>query len=180
MEKTTIYYDTFCGHKVSDYGLENGRLDYATLSKCFDAVLCNNILEVDPYLFDNIESGDFWDYYYDGEEITREEYEEKESQINEDLEDLYLLDLEDYTEEEQSKIKDQIAELENMRDKLEQIEVDVFQWFIVSYNALDLLKEAGELVLYSEKLGCYVWGVTHWGTSWDYVLTSIRLRKREE
>ena len=173
MENTTIYYDTFCGHKVSDYGLENGRLDYATLSKCFDAVLCNNILEVDPYALDNIESGDFETFYVDGEEVERDQYEETKEQIEEELAELE-------SEQETENNLEKIVELKRLRDTMETTENEVFQWFIVSYNALELLKEAGELVLYSEKLDCYVWGVTHWGTSWDYVLTSIRLRKREE
>ena len=138
------YYDTFYGHKVSDYGLEHGRLDYATMSKCFDAVLCNNIVEIDPYIFDNVESGDPYDYFDENwEEITREEYDE----LNEQGKETH----------------------EQMRD--------IFQWYIVS--DIHLLQEAGELVLYSEALDCYIWGVDHWGTSWDYVLTNIKLEERE-
>ena len=147
MENNTKYYDTFYGHKVSDYALKNGRLDYGTLAKCFDAVLCNNITEVDPEIWGNIESGDYMEYYDENwDEITREEYDELNEQGKETHEQM----------------------------------TDVFQWFIVSNNALELLKEAGELVLYSELLDCYVWGVTHWGTSWDYVLTSIKLREKGE
>ena len=52
---------------------------------------------------------------------------------------------------------------------------EVFQWFIVSDNAKDLLEEANQLVLYSEKLDCYIWGVTHWGTSWSMVFTTIKI-----
>ena len=70
------YYDSFCGFKVSEYGLEKGYVDYGTLAKCFDAVLCNNIPEVDPMIFDNIHCGDFV-RYYDSEdnEVSYEEYE---------------------------------------------------------------------------------------------------------
>lgn len=56
---------------------------------------------------------------------------------------------------------------------------EIFQYFIVSDNALEVLKEADEIVFYSPLLDCYVWGVTHYGTSWDYVLTSIKLKERE-
>ena len=35
----------FCGNKISEYGIENGFLDYATLAKSFDAVLNNNIMQ---------------------------------------------------------------------------------------------------------------------------------------
>ena len=36
----------FYGNKISDYGLQNGYVDYATLAKSFDAVLNNNIIEM--------------------------------------------------------------------------------------------------------------------------------------
>lgn len=54
-------------------------------------------------------------------------------------------------------------------------ETEVFQWFIVddSQATLNLLKKADEIVLYSPLLDVYLWGVTHFGTSWDYVLTCI-------
>ena len=34
----------FCGNMISEYGRKNGRVDYATFSKAFDAVLNNNIM----------------------------------------------------------------------------------------------------------------------------------------
>lgn len=30
-------------------------------------------------------------------------------------------------------------------------------------------------LFYNEKLDMYVWGITHFGTSWKYVLTDIKL-----
>ena len=45
----------FCGNKISDYGLENGYVDYDTLSKAFDAVLVNDITKL---FFANI-NGEF-------------------------------------------------------------------------------------------------------------------------
>lgn len=53
--------------------------------------------------------------------------------------------------------------------------VDIFQYYIVSDNAVSILTEANEIVYYNEELDMYVWGVTHWGTSWDYVLTDIKV-----
>ena len=35
----------FNGNKISQYGLEHGYVDYATLAKSFDAILNNNIIE---------------------------------------------------------------------------------------------------------------------------------------
>jgi len=145
-ENKSKYYDTFYGHKVSDYALKYGRLDYRTLSKCFDCVLCNNIVEVDEFLFDNVINGDLETFEdEDGNEITREEAEE----------------------------------LEEQGKKTYSNYIDIFQYYIVSDNAKELLKEANEIVLYSEKLDCYIWAITHYGTSWDYVLTDIKLRVKE-
>ena len=176
----TKYYDTFYGHKVSDYALKYGRLDYATMSKCFDAVLCNNITEVDPYLFDNIASGDFEAFYYDGEEIDRDEYEEKTEALENQIDDIDFIDWDELSDKKREKLEAKREALKDELNKYERMNVDIFQYFIVSDNALDLLKEAHEIVFYCEPLDCYVWGVTHWGTSWDYVLTSIKLREKDE
>lgn len=51
---------------------------------------------------------------------------------------------------------------------------EIYQYFIVDGNGAEILQEAGEIVFYNETLDMYVWGVTHWGTSWDYVLTDIK------
>lgn len=34
----------FCGNRASEFAIEAGRLDYATLSQEFDMVLCNDII----------------------------------------------------------------------------------------------------------------------------------------
>lgn len=49
----TWHSEYFCGNKISDYGLENHRVDYATLAKSFDAVLNNNII--------NATAEDYWE-----------------------------------------------------------------------------------------------------------------------
>lgn len=58
-----------------------------------------------------------------------------------------------------------------------EIEEEVFQWFVVddTPNNRDLMEEAKQICYYCEKLDCLVWGVTHFGTSWDYVLTNIKI-----
>lgn len=43
MEKEQKYY---YGNTISEYGLQNGRVDYRTLAKCFDAVLNNDIMSL--------------------------------------------------------------------------------------------------------------------------------------
>lgn len=51
---------------------------------------------------------------------------------------------------------------------------EVFQWFIVSDNGAQMIKDyTDDILFYNEELDIYLWGVTHWGTSWDYVLMDI-------
>jgi len=52
---------------------------------------------------------------------------------------------------------------------------EVFQWYIVDDNGATILQKVGEIVYYNEELDMYVWGVTHYGTIWDYVLTDIKI-----
>lgn len=69
-----------------------------------------------------------------------------------------------------------ISELENEIDDLENSErySEIFQYFIISAQGASILEEyTNEIVYYNEALDLYVWGVTHYGTSWDYVLTDI-------
>lgn len=125
MEKEQKYY---YGNPISEYGLENGRVDYGTLAKAFDAVLNNDIM--------NLTYGiGSWE------------------QVSGTIDNT-----------------DEIEELEEKRD-----EPEVFQWFIISDWGARLLQNINEIVYYNETLDMYVWGVTHYGTSWDYVLTSIAI-----
>ena len=52
---------------------------------------------------------------------------------------------------------------------------DIYQWYIVDYNGATILQKVGEVVYYNDELNMYVWGVTHYGTIWDYVLTDIKI-----
>ena len=102
---------TFWGCELNDYEIKNKRLSYATMAKCFNAVLCNNITEIDPDIFLSIKG----------------------------------------------------------------VEAEIYQWFIVDDSAKWILEKANEPLFYSDKLECYVWGVTHFGTAWSHVLTSLEL-----
>lgn len=95
-------------------------------------ILCNNIPEVDEYLFDNIENGDFVTYYdAEGNECDEE-------------------------------------------DAVEQYDNEIFQYYLIDGSTADRLKRStNELIFYSDKLDVYVLGVTHFGTSWDYVGTDF-------
>ena len=51
---------------------------------------------------------------------------------------------------------------------------EVFQWFIVSDNGAQMIQDyTDEILYYHEELDIYLWGVTHYGTMWDHVLTDI-------
>ena len=117
----TLYNGKAYGHQVSDYGLENGYLDYHTLSKIVgDCVLNNNIMEYSDCGYWDLENGEWEDEY-------------------------------GYPHE-------------------------VYQYYIISDAGAIVLKDiSNELVFYNAKLDMYLWGITHFGTSWDYVLTDIKL-----
>lgn len=126
MEKQQKYY---YGNAISDYGMEHGYVDYATLSKCFDTILNNDIMNL------TYDIGS-WD------------------QMSGTIDNA-----------------DEIEELESEQDN----EPEVFQWFIVDDWGARLLQDINEIVYYNETLDMYLWGVTHYGTSWNYVLTSVAI-----
>lgn len=54
---------------------------------------------------------------------------------------------------------------------------EIFQYYIISDEGANILCDlTDEVVFYNEELGMYVWGVTHYGTAWDYVLTDIPVK----
>lgn len=114
----------FMGNKISNYGIENKRLDYGTLAKSFDCVLNNDIIQ-------NTQNIGFWDVVSGN---------------------LFYEDEDGY-------------EYEN----------EIYQYYIISSSGFEILQELDEIVFYNEALDMYVWGVTHFGTSWDYVLTDVVL-----
>lgn len=159
MEKEQKYY---YGNAISEYGMENGYVDYATLAKCFDAVLNNDIMSLTYGIC-------YWDQVSGIIDNTDdiEELEEKRDELEEENENSPSQILEN----EINEINEQIEELEREQDD----DPEVFQWFIVDDWGAKLLKDINEIVYYNETLDMYLWGVTHYGTSWDYVLTSVKI-----
>lgn len=149
----------FYGNEISEYGQQNGYVDYATLAKAFDAVLNNTIVQRT------------WDVvgYWEQESGMVDNSEEIE-ELREKIEELMLDNENDEHTEEIEELEDQIAELEEEQDQMD----DIYQYYIVSDNGAEILKEINEIVFYNEELDMYVWGVTHYGTSWSYVLTDIK------
>lgn len=160
MKKEQKYY---YGNPISEYGLEKGYVDYATLSKCFDAVLNNDIMSL------TYEIGS-WEQVSGAIDNTDEieELEDKRDELEEENEKSPSQILEN----EINGINEKIEELENEQDD----DPEVFQWFIVDdWGARLLQQETNEIVYYNETLDIYLWGVTHYGTSWNYVLTNIEI-----
>lgn len=149
----------FNGNEISEYGQQHGYVDYATLAKSFDAVLNNGIIQ------------STWDVvgYWEQESGFVDHTEEIE-ELNEKIEELMLDNENDEHAEEIEELQDRIDELEEQQDHTD----DIYQYYIVSDNGARILKEINEIVFYNEELDMYVWGVTHFGTSWSYVLTDIK------
>ena len=54
--------------------------------------------------------------------------------------------------------------------------LEIYQYYIITDSGYSFLERyTDEIVYYHEELDMYLWGITHFGTSWDYVLTDIRL-----
>ena len=55
------------------------------------------------------------------------------------------------------------------------LEHDIYQDHIISEQGYELLLEnTDELVFYNERLHVHIWGIAHFETAWDYVLTDIK------
>ena len=163
----------FYGNEVSAYGQENGYLDYRTLAKAFDAVLNNDIMQQT----DAAGLG-YWEQE-SGFVDNSDEIDKLRDQIDE-LQDKITMDS---TEEEDAKTQEQIDELQERIDELESEQdeqPEIFQFYIISDQGAEILKEAGEIVFYNAALDMYVWGVTHYGTAWDYVLTNVKINTETE
>lgn len=56
--------------------------------------------------------------------------------------------------------------------------LEAFQYYIISSTGAEILRRwTDEIVYYNEDLDIYLWCVTHYGTSWDYVLTNIEIEE---
>lgn len=162
----------FCGNEASDYAKENGYLDYATLAKGFNAVMNNSIMETTE-----ANGIGYWEQE-NGCIDNSNEIEELENQVEELEEEMEMnegsLTPDEYKELEE-KIDDLNVLIDELRNKQEYLP-EVFQWFIVDNNGADIIKTyTDDPLYYNEVLDMYLWGVTHYGTSWSYVLTDVKL-----
>ena len=177
------FKDYFCGNKISEYGRKHGRVDYATFAKAFDAVLNNEIMnrtwgtcgewEQESGYIDNSERI----------EETEERLQEVEERLQEIADRLEVLDYPRKWTDEASQLEEEQNTLEeehdNLETQLEQLEAEqdaqpkVFQWYIVDEAGAQLCRDYNEILYYNSELDMYLWGVTHYGTSWSYTLTDI-------
>lgn len=156
----TIRGKYFYGNKISNYGLQNKRVDYGTLAKCFDAVLNNEIIGVTANI-------GYWDMISNGTD------QDQIDMLNDEIE--HLTDVLNDMDEDTEGYKALDNKIDGLMDRVAELEEfpEIYQYYIVSDNAVDILEEAHQIVFYNDDLNMYVWGVTHYGTSWDYVLTDI-------
>ena len=162
MKRNTHGSRYFCGNEISEYGQEMGYLDYRTFAKAFDAVMVNDITK----LFYTDINGKF----SEPEQING--YIDNIDEIEELEEKLCDLIDNDGPTEEIEEIKNKIEELKEEQDN----PPEIFQYFIVSGYGAELIQEyTNDPLYYLDVIDCYIWGVTHWGTSWDYVLTDVKL-----
>ena len=164
----------FYGNEISEYGQEHGYVDYATLAKAFDGVLNNDIIPK------TMEIG-YWEQE-SGFVNHTEEIEELQEEIDNIMYDISETIDADESFEDSEKHLAMVAKMEELQDKINELEgeqedsynEECYQYYIVSDNGAEILKEINEIVYYNEELDMYVWGVTHYGTSWSYVLTDIK------
>lgn len=152
--------------KTGEKEYMDGKASYERVFKKFisDAILCNNIVEVDPEIFYNQETG-----FYSYDEL----YDEKIKELKED----YKNELKN----KEKTIEELEEEAENFAEE-EQYNFEFYQYFIIDISKYDLeyLKKSNQhtlQIMYSEKLDCYILGVGHWGTSWDYVSSDFEIEE---
>ena len=170
MKNYMVKCEYFFGNKISDYGLKNGYVDYETLAKAFDTILNNDIIK------NTIDIG-FWEQIngiIDNSDEIGELTEEQEN-IDNILCDMIENDQENTEayknlEKKYNEIKTDIQELKNA----ENYPSEIYRYYIISEEGANILCEfTNEIIFYNEELDMYVWGVCHFGTTWDYVLTDI-------
>lgn len=166
------------GHGESEY--LGGFCSYKRVFDEFisDAVLCNNITEVDPDIFCNQETG-FCSY--------DELYAEKLEELKEEYQDKIIDGLGLTSEQIQDGFKTLQELEEEARDyaDTEQYNYEFYQYYIINLKwngVIDFLEGCNQKtlqIMYSNVLDCYILGVGHWGTSWDYVGSDFDLVELE-
>lgn len=148
----------------------------------------NDMLEklddVENSIYDFNEAIKYKDFEYeDADEVTHD-FDIDETVT--ELESLDLWGIRENLESYDSEIAEEIERIEAEKEQLENEAIslenaEIFQYFIIDNNGADILQHwTNEIVFYNSELDMYVWGITHFGTAWDYVLTNIPCETFEE
>ena len=156
---------------TNNYENKNKLLSLSNILRYHDVnmVLCNDILDVD----DEMELQNM-DYLVDTDDVK--------TWISEYTNDDFLMDFFDYddnkhdidnlTDDDLQLIKDDYC-----MDIIDDLDLynyydDIYQYYIIDDYSSDLFIKLQYPVFYSNALNVYVVGITHWGTSWNYILTN--------
>lgn len=179
MKRTAHKSIYFYGNKISEYGIANGYLDYSTLAKLFDAVLVNDITK----LFYSTINGE----YIEPEMVNG--YIDNSDDINNIQEQIETLEDTRDNSDDDAQIAYINGQIEILKERIEKLEweehesenQEIYQYYIISDNGAEILQNyTNDPVYYLPVLDCYIWGVTHYGTSWSYVLTDCKLELEED
>lgn len=178
MKTAKLYSGNWYGEQVSEYGKQHGYIDYRCLSGVVgDMVLCNDITKL---FYLNI-NGEYNEPEQENGRIDNSEIIEAKQEQIETLENTLENAFDDehinYLNNQIEIIKEQIEELEQEQEEQQEI----YQYYIISDNGADILKRfTDEIVYYIPVIDVYIWGITHFGTSWDYVLTDIKIEEEQQ
>ena len=132
-------------------------------------VLCNDILDVDYEMeLQNM------DYLVDTDDVK--------TWISEYANDDFLMDFFDYDDNKHDidNLTDddlQLVKDDYLMDIIDDLDLynyydDIYQYYIIDDHSSDLFIKLQYPVFYSNALNVYVVGITHYGTSWSYILTN--------
>ena len=156
---------------TNNYENQNKLLSLSNILRYHDVnmVLCNDILDVDYEMeLQNM------DYLVDTDDVK--------TWISEYTNDDFLMDFFDYddnkhdidnlTDDDLQLIKD-----DYLMDIIDDLNLynyydDIYQYYIIDDHSSDLFIKLQYPVFYSNALNVYVVGITHYGTSWSYILTN--------
>lgn len=93
------------------------------------------------------------------------------NETTEDGDEQELFNGDDY----RCNIHETVEECDKDSDKCDEDAKDIYQEYIITQGGAEYLqRNTNEIVYYNENLDMYLWGITHFGTSWSGVFTSIK------
>lgn len=156
---------------TNDYENQNKLLSLSNILRYHNVnmVLCNDILDVDYEMeLQNM------DYLVDTDDVK--------TWISEYANDDFLMDFFDYDDNKHDidNLTDddlQLVKDDYLMDIIDDLDLynyydDIYQYYIIDDHSSDLFIKLQYPVFYSNALNVYVVGITHYGTSWSYILTN--------